>query len=54
MDGPSRRLGVVGVRAAHDRQWNEAIEGFLRTIVSTASIAVARELPNAGAPRQQR
>jgi two-component system sensor histidine kinase KdpD len=45
LEGPKRRLGVIGVRAAHERVWEETSESFLKTIASTVSIAVARELP---------
>jgi two-component system sensor histidine kinase KdpD len=43
LKGPRGCLGVVGLRAAHDRAWNEGLESFLRTVALTASIAVARE-----------
>ena len=44
LEGPHCRLGVVGTRAAHDRRWDEANEDSLRTLATTASIAVAREM----------
>jgi len=44
LEGPRCRLGVVGVRAAADRRWDEASEDYLRTLATTASIAVAREM----------
>jgi len=44
MDSPRGRLGVIGVRAAHDRAWDEGLESLLRTMAATLSIAAAREL----------
>ena len=44
MEGPRGCLGVLGLRPASDRVWNEGLESFLRTIALTVSIAVAREL----------
>jgi len=43
LEGHKCRLGVMGIRAAHDRAWEEASESFLKTLASTISIAVARE-----------
>ena len=37
-------LGVLGLRPAHTRVWNESLESFLRTMALTVSIAAAREL----------
>ncbi len=45
MDGTRGGLGVIGLRRAHDADWNEDLESFLRTIALTVSIAAARELP---------
>jgi two-component system sensor histidine kinase KdpD len=47
MEGPQGCLGVIGLRAAHDRVWDEALESFLRTMALTVSSAVARETPEA-------
>jgi two-component system, OmpR family, sensor histidine kinase KdpD len=44
MEGPTGCLGVIGVRAASDRAWDEGLEAYLRTMVATISIAAAREL----------
>jgi two-component system, OmpR family, sensor histidine kinase KdpD len=44
MEGPHGCLGVIGLRAAHDRSWDEGLESYLRTMARTVSIAVAREL----------
>jgi two-component system, OmpR family, sensor histidine kinase KdpD len=44
MEAPRGCLGVIGLRAAHDRVWDEGLESFLRTIALTVSIAVAREM----------
>jgi two-component system, OmpR family, sensor histidine kinase KdpD len=44
MEAPRGCLGVIGVRAASDRAWDEGLESFLRTMVATVSIAAAREL----------
>jgi two-component system sensor histidine kinase KdpD len=44
LESPGGRLGVAGVRAASDRRWDESTEAYLKTAVSTVSIALAREL----------
>jgi two-component system, OmpR family, sensor histidine kinase KdpD len=44
LEGPRGCLGVLGLRAAHNRVWNEGLESFLRTMALTVSIAAAREL----------
>jgi two-component system, OmpR family, sensor histidine kinase KdpD len=42
IDSPQRRLGVIGLRRPHDADWDEFLETYLRTIVSTMAMALAR------------
>jgi two-component system, OmpR family, sensor histidine kinase KdpD len=44
LDSPKGRLGVIGLRPAHDADWDEGIEAYARTSVSTIALALAREL----------
>jgi two-component system sensor histidine kinase KdpD len=45
LDSPKGRLGVVGLRSAHDADWDEGAEAYARAAVSTIALALARELP---------
>jgi two-component system, OmpR family, sensor histidine kinase KdpD len=47
MEGPDGCLGVIGLRAAHERVWDEAQEAFLRTMAFTVASAAARAMPEA-------
>lgn len=42
IDSPRGRLGVIGVRRPHEADWDESIETYLQTTVSTIAIALAR------------
>jgi two-component system sensor histidine kinase KdpD len=44
MESPGGCVGVIGLRPAIDRAWNQDVESYLRTMARTVSIAAAREL----------
>jgi two-component system, OmpR family, sensor histidine kinase KdpD len=44
LDSPKGRLGVIGLRPPHDADWDEGVEAYAKTSVSTIALALAREL----------
>jgi two-component system sensor histidine kinase KdpD len=45
MESPGGCIGVIGIRPALDRAWNQDIESYLRTMARTVSIAMSRVFP---------
>lgn len=42
IEAPQGRLGVIGVRRAHEADWDDSLEHYLATAVATIAVALSR------------